>query len=68
MLEPEEEPEHFWKTKALNLAGVVMEYDKLVCRLESFNNPETAKLHGILRDLMEDLCRNCTPLNGIVVP
>lgn len=68
MTEPETEPDT-WKTTALNFAGIIIEYDKLVCRLVDAggSDEQSQHIHLLLRTLMKSVSSQHTSLKAVVV-
>ena len=48
-------PENHWKRLALRLVGVVIQYDALAVSLDSNKTPESARVHELLRILVDQL-------------
>lgn len=66
--DPEPDCEYdVWKTMALRLTGLVIEYDKLVCRLQQDENgDQSQQIHLLLRTVMNELCASSATLNSVV--
>lgn len=57
-----------WKSKALRLAGLVVEYDKFVCAiLQTLTKRYDFHLQ-ILRSCLRSICKNNKVLNTVIIP